>query len=84
MATGNEVLSWTSQDPRTSQLFGAYGVLYRFQVRTSRSPERARAALSAASVLTSLAPDGHEQPGPERDDAVASDSSEQRGPGRET
>ena len=33
MATGNEVLSWTSQDPRQSQLFGSYGVLYRFQVR---------------------------------------------------
>jgi len=28
--SGNEVLSWTSQDPRTSQLFGSYGVLYRF------------------------------------------------------
>ncbi|EIW61713.1 uncharacterized protein TRAVEDRAFT_143777 [Trametes versicolor FP-101664 SS1] len=27
----NEVLSWTSQDPRDSQLFGSYGVLYRFQ-----------------------------------------------------
>ncbi|TFY69931.1 hypothetical protein EVJ58_g154 [Rhodofomes roseus] len=28
--SGNEVLSWTSQDPRTSQLFGSYGVLYKF------------------------------------------------------
>ncbi|PCH41434.1 hypothetical protein WOLCODRAFT_137387 [Wolfiporia cocos MD-104 SS10] len=28
--SGNEVLSWTSQDPRQSQLFGSYGVLYRF------------------------------------------------------
>ncbi|EED84492.1 predicted protein [Postia placenta Mad-698-R] len=29
-SSGNEVLSWTSQDPRQSQLFGSYGVLYRF------------------------------------------------------
>ncbi|KAI9067562.1 hypothetical protein FKP32DRAFT_236807, partial [Trametes sanguinea] len=36
MATaGNEVLSWTSQDPRQSQLFGSYGVLYRFQTDTN-------------------------------------------------
>ncbi|KAI0334769.1 hypothetical protein GY45DRAFT_1242081 [Cubamyces sp. BRFM 1775] len=33
--TGNEVLSWTSQDPRQSQLFGSYGVLYRFQTDTT-------------------------------------------------
>ncbi|KAI0771861.1 hypothetical protein BD413DRAFT_47013 [Trametes elegans] len=33
--TGNEVLSWTSQDPRQSQLFGSYGVLYRFQTDTN-------------------------------------------------
>ena len=47
-SSGNEVLSWTSQDPRQSQLFGSYGVLYRFQVR--RLP-RTRAP-SAMSVLT--------------------------------
>ena len=29
----NEVLSWTSQDPRESQLFNSWGLLYRFQVR---------------------------------------------------
>ncbi|KAI0650014.1 hypothetical protein C8Q79DRAFT_899952 [Trametes meyenii] len=34
-STGNEVLSWTSQDPRQSQLFGSYGVLYRFQTDTN-------------------------------------------------
>lgn len=26
----SEILSWTSQDPRNSQLFSPYGVLYRF------------------------------------------------------
>ncbi|OBZ76199.1 hypothetical protein A0H81_03580 [Grifola frondosa] len=34
-SSGNEVLSWTSQDPRQSQLFGSYGVLYRFQTDTN-------------------------------------------------
>ncbi|OAX42891.1 hypothetical protein K503DRAFT_262649 [Rhizopogon vinicolor AM-OR11-026] len=29
-APSNEVLSWTSQDPRESQLFNAWGVVYRF------------------------------------------------------
>lgn len=28
-----EVLSWTAQDPRQSQLFNAWGTLYRFKVR---------------------------------------------------
>jgi len=28
--SGDEVLSWTSQDPRQSTLFSNYGVLYRF------------------------------------------------------
>lgn len=28
----NEVLSWTSEDPRQSSLFGPWGVVYRFQV----------------------------------------------------
>ena len=33
MATNqNDVLSWTSQDPRQSQLFSPWGVVYRFQV----------------------------------------------------
>lgn len=27
----NDVLSWTSQDPRQSQLFSPWGVVYRFQ-----------------------------------------------------
>jgi len=31
----NEVLSWTSQDPRQSQLFSNFGVLYRFQTDTN-------------------------------------------------
>ncbi|KAH9853776.1 hypothetical protein C2E23DRAFT_867777 [Lenzites betulinus] len=36
MANANdEVLSWTSQDPRQSQLFSTYGVLYRFQTDTN-------------------------------------------------
>ena len=30
---GGDILSWTSLDPRESQLFGPSGVLYRFQVR---------------------------------------------------
>ncbi|GJE84663.1 hypothetical protein PsYK624_007390 [Phanerochaete sordida] len=30
MAAQNEILSWTSQDPRNSTLFSSYGVLYRF------------------------------------------------------
>ncbi|KAI0079658.1 hypothetical protein K474DRAFT_1639119 [Panus rudis PR-1116 ss-1] len=29
-SAANEVLSWTDQDPRQSQLFSSYGVLYRF------------------------------------------------------
>jgi len=29
----NDILSWTNQDPRESQLFNSWGVLYRFQVR---------------------------------------------------
>jgi len=29
----NDILSWTNQDPRESQLFNLWGVLYRFQVR---------------------------------------------------
>lgn len=27
----NDILSWTNQDPRESQLFNSWGVLYRFQ-----------------------------------------------------
>ncbi|KAH9018262.1 hypothetical protein EDB85DRAFT_2013004 [Lactarius pseudohatsudake] len=30
-----EVLSWTSQDPRQSQLFSPWGVIYRFQTDTN-------------------------------------------------
>jgi hypothetical protein len=33
-ANQNDVLSWTSQDPRQSQLFSPWGVVYRFQVCT--------------------------------------------------
>jgi hypothetical protein len=29
-AAANDVLSWTNQDPRESQLFNTWGVLYRF------------------------------------------------------
>jgi hypothetical protein len=32
----NDVLSWTSQDPRHSQLFSPWGVVYRFQVRMNQ------------------------------------------------
>ena len=31
----NTVLSWTSQDPRQSQLFSPWGVVYRFQTETN-------------------------------------------------
>lgn len=30
--TSSEVLSWTNQDPRESQLFNSWGLLYRFKV----------------------------------------------------
>ncbi|KAH8999350.1 hypothetical protein EDB92DRAFT_1833676 [Lactarius akahatsu] len=33
--TQNDVLSWTSQDPRQSQLFSPWGVVYRFQTDTN-------------------------------------------------
>ncbi|RDB22719.1 hypothetical protein Hypma_010393 [Hypsizygus marmoreus] len=33
----NDVLSWTNQDPRESQLFNSWGVLYRFQTTVSPS-----------------------------------------------
>ena len=31
----DDILSWTDQDPRESQLFNSWGVQYRFQVRQS-------------------------------------------------
>ncbi|KAI0289466.1 hypothetical protein BC826DRAFT_914521, partial [Russula brevipes] len=31
----NDVLSWTSQDPRESELFNPWGVLYRFHTETN-------------------------------------------------
>ncbi|EGO01780.1 hypothetical protein SERLA73DRAFT_85661 [Serpula lacrymans var. lacrymans S7.3] len=34
-ASSNDVLSWTNQDPRESQLFNSWGVLYRFQTVVS-------------------------------------------------
>ncbi|KAI0770793.1 hypothetical protein BC629DRAFT_776176 [Irpex lacteus] len=34
-ASANEILSWTSQDPRESQLFSSFGVLYRFTTETN-------------------------------------------------
>jgi hypothetical protein len=33
--THNDVLSWTSQDPRQSQLFAQWGIVYRFQTETN-------------------------------------------------
>ncbi|KAG6890911.1 hypothetical protein C0995_000868 [Termitomyces sp. Mi166 len=33
----NDILSWTSQDPRESSLFNTWGVLYRFQTSVSAS-----------------------------------------------
>ncbi|KAF9008874.1 hypothetical protein BDQ17DRAFT_1349113 [Cyathus striatus] len=33
----NDILSWTNQDPRESQLFNSWGVLYRFQTTVSPS-----------------------------------------------
>ena len=37
LAMPNDILSWTGQDPRESQLFNSWGKLYRFQVRQSTS-----------------------------------------------
>ncbi|THH17622.1 hypothetical protein EW146_g3221 [Bondarzewia mesenterica] len=34
-ATANDVLSWTSQDPRQSQLFSSWGIVYRFHTDTN-------------------------------------------------
>jgi len=34
-SAANEILSWTSQDPRHSQLFSTYGVLYRFHTEVN-------------------------------------------------
>jgi len=33
--TSNDVLSWTSQDPRQSQLFNPWGIVYRIQTETN-------------------------------------------------
>jgi len=33
--SSNDILSWTNQDPRESQLFNSWGVLYRFQTTVS-------------------------------------------------
>lgn len=35
MSAAPEILSWTNQDPRESQLYNTWGVLYRFQVNSS-------------------------------------------------
>ncbi|KAK7049680.1 hypothetical protein VNI00_005711 [Paramarasmius palmivorus] len=34
-AAPDDILSWTNQDPRESQLFNSWGVLYRFQTTVS-------------------------------------------------
>ncbi|EIM88213.1 uncharacterized protein STEHIDRAFT_120423 [Stereum hirsutum FP-91666 SS1] len=34
-AGANDVLSWTAQDPRQSQLFSSWGVVYRFHTETN-------------------------------------------------
>ena len=39
-SAANEILNWTSKDPRQSQLFSSWGVVYRFQVRFRRAPRR--------------------------------------------
>jgi len=36
-SAANEVLSWTSQDPRQSQLFSSWGVVYRFQTEMNNN-----------------------------------------------
>jgi len=36
-SAANEILCWTSKDPRQSQLFSDWGVVYRFQTDTSSS-----------------------------------------------
>lgn len=64
----NDVLSWTNQDPRESQLFNSWGVLYRFQVCISQARR-----FSTGFVLT----DGGEHKRTECYDALARDSSKQ-------
>lgn len=34
-AAADDILSWTNQDPRESQLFNSWGVLYRFQTNVN-------------------------------------------------
>ncbi|EEB93758.1 hypothetical protein MPER_07549 [Moniliophthora perniciosa FA553] len=34
-AAPDDILSWTNQDPRESQLFNSWGLLYRFQTTVS-------------------------------------------------
>jgi len=36
-ASADDILSWTNQDPRESQLFNSWGVQYRFQTAASTS-----------------------------------------------
>ena len=64
----NDILSWTNQDPRESQLFNSWGVLYRFQV----------CGLQSAMVLRWIvSTDGGEPKRTECYDALARDSSKQ-------
>ena len=39
-SAANEILSWTSKDPRQSQLFSSWGIVYRFQVCFRRVSRR--------------------------------------------
>lgn len=38
--TSDDVLSWTNQDPRESQLFNSWGVVYRFQTVSNPNGQR--------------------------------------------
>lgn len=62
-SASNDILSWTNQDPRESQLFNSWGVLYRFQVRIL--------ILHHGQDINICISDGRQYQWPERDDALA-------------
>ena len=70
----NDVLSWTSQDPRQSQLFSPWGVVYRFQVCIID-------IAYAPMALIHLSPDRDQRAGPEHHHCLACDTCKQRGSG---
>jgi len=69
--TQNDVLSWTSQDPRQSQLFNPWGIVYRIQVYII--------GIAMPDDPDSTFPDRDQRTGPEHDHCLAFDTCEQRG-----